>query len=344
MKKTIPPILGISLLFCTPNLAQDNLLSTSRPDGHAPISVMGDHLHKKGEFMLSYRFMQMKMEGNLSSSESISNADIYQNYMVAPQAMHMKMHMLGFMFAPSNKLTLMLMFNFLNNDMDLKTKIGVDFTTKSSGLSDLKLGCLLKLWNKNKQTLHANFGLSLPTGNIDQRDDSPMMANSPLAYSMQLGSGTVDTFLGGTYLGQENKSSWGIQSVFNFKLTENTEGYTRGNRFDFISWYSLKLTQNISVSSSLNYSNITKIKGKDRDLNPMTMPLFNVLNSGRTQFDLGLGTNLYFPKLKGIRFSAEVKKPLSQSISGIQMKNKLCAVFGVQYAFANKSEAPEKKL
>jgi hypothetical protein len=167
MKKKLFPILGILLLVSTPNLAQDNLWSSSRPDGHAPISVMGDHLHKKGEFMLSYRFMQMKMEGNLSSSESISNVDIYQNYMVAPQAMHMKMHMLGFMFAPSNKLTLLLMVNYLNNDMDLITKMGVAFTTKSSGLSDLKLGGLLKLWNKNKQTLHANFGLSIPTGNID---------------------------------------------------------------------------------------------------------------------------------------------------------------------------------
>ena len=344
MKKKLFPILGILLLVSTPNLAQDNLWSSSRPDGHAPISVMGDHLHKKGEFMLSYRFMQMKMEGNLSSSESISNVDIYQNYMVAPQAMHMKMHMLGFMFAPSNKLTLLLMVNYLNNDMDLITKMGVDFTTKSSGLSDLKLGGLLKLWNKNKQTLHANFGLSLPTGNIDQRDDTPMAANSPLAYPMQLGSGTVGPFLGGTYLDQGNKSSWGIQSVFDFKLGENAEGYTRGNRFNFISWYSLKLTKNISISSSLSYSKITKIKGKDPDLNPMMMPLFNTLNSGRTQFDLGLGTNLYFPKLKGIRFSAEVKKPLSQSVSGIQMKNKLCAVFGVQYAFTNKSKAPKKKL
>ena len=71
--------------------------------------------------MLSYRFMQMEMKGNLSSSESISSSDICQKYMVAPQVMYMKMHMLGFMFAPSNKLTLMLMVNLLNNDMDLKT-------------------------------------------------------------------------------------------------------------------------------------------------------------------------------------------------------------------------------
>jgi len=294
--------------------------------------------------MLSYRFMQMEMKGNLSSSESISSSDICQKYMVAPQVMYMKMHMLGFMFAPSNKLTLMLMVNLLNNDMDLKTKAGSVFTTKYSDLSDLKLSGLLKLWNKNKQTLHANFGLSLPTGNIDQHDDTPMMVNSPLAYSMQLGSGTFDPFLGGTYSGEGNKSSWGIQSVFDFKLGENAEGYTRGNQFNFISWYSLKLTQNISVSSSLSYSNITKINGKDPDLNPMMMPLFNTLNSGGTQFDLGLGANLYFPKLKGIRFSDEVKKPLSQSVRGVQMKNKLCAVLGVQYAFASKSKTPKKKL
>ena len=89
----------------------------------------------------------------------------------------------------------------------------------------------------------------------------PLTANSPLAYSMQLGSGTVNPFLGGTYLGQGNKSSWEIQSVFDFKLGENTEVYMRGNQFNFICWYSLKITQNISVSSGLSYSNISKKKG-----------------------------------------------------------------------------------
>ena len=121
---------------------------------------------------------------------------------------------------------------------------------------------MLELWNKHKQRLQANFGLSVPIGNIDQRDDTPMMANSQLAYSMQLGSGTVDPFLRGPYLCQRGKGSWGIQSVFNLKLTKNTEGYTRRNRFDFIRWYSLRITQNISVSSSLSYSNMSKKKGK----------------------------------------------------------------------------------
>ena len=32
-----------------------------RADSHAPISVMGDHTHGKGEWMLSYRYMGMGM-------------------------------------------------------------------------------------------------------------------------------------------------------------------------------------------------------------------------------------------------------------------------------------------
>ena len=36
----------------------------TRPDGHAPIGVMGDHFHKQGEWMFSYCYMHMRMEDN----------------------------------------------------------------------------------------------------------------------------------------------------------------------------------------------------------------------------------------------------------------------------------------
>ena len=32
------------------------------PEGHAPIMVMGDHMHKAGEFMVSARHMSMRMK------------------------------------------------------------------------------------------------------------------------------------------------------------------------------------------------------------------------------------------------------------------------------------------
>ena len=41
---------------------------------------------------------------------------------------------------------------------------------------------------------HFAFGLSLPSGGIDERDATPTSLNSRLGYKMQNGSGTFDPF------------------------------------------------------------------------------------------------------------------------------------------------------
>lgn len=336
MKSKLYPILGMLLLCSVMSTAQENTWSSSRPDGHAPISVMGDHYHKKGEFMLSYRYMPMWMKGNLSSSNDISNTDIFPNFMVAPQKMRMDMHMLGAMYAASDRLTIMVMGNYIKNAMDLQMMSGMTFSTESSGFGDISIGTLYKIFNKNKQSLHANVAISIPTGSIDQRDDTPMMANAQLAYPMQLGSGTWDPQIGATYLGQADTYSWGAQSLYKFRLGDNTENYSFGNKLDITTWFAYKLSKNVSVSASANYMTISSISGADADLNPMMMPLFNSANSGRNQFDLGLGMNYYVASgtFKNLRFGAEFKLPVSQSVTGIQMKNQGMAVFGIQYALS----------
>lgn len=336
--RIVLPIVGIILLCSNIAVAQENQWSSARPDGHAPISVMGDHYHKKGEFMFSYRYMPMWMDGNLQSTDDISNEDIYQNFMVAPQKMQMNMHMLGVMYAPSDRITLMVMGNYISNSMDLRTGMGVDFKTESGGLGDISLSSLIKIMNKNRQSLHGNVGISIPVGDIDQRDATPMMNDAQLAYPMQLGSGTWDPTLGLTYLGQSEKFSWGAQSMYKFRLGKNSENYTFGNRFDIVGWGAIKVSDYFSFSTSLSYFDTQKIDGVDADLNPMMMPLFNTENSGRSQLDVGLGTNFLIPKgsLKNLRLAAEVKIPAYQNVNGIQMKNTLMATFGVQYTIGHK--------
>lgn len=336
--KILTPILGAILLWTNVTIAQENQWTSARPDGHAPISVMGDHYHKKGEFMFSYRFMPMWMEDNIQSSDGISNEDIYQNFMVAPQKMNMNMHMLGAMYAPSDRITLMVMGNYISNSMDLRTGMGVDFTTESGRLGDITVSSLIKILNNNRQSLHGNVGISIPTGDIDQRDATPMMNDAQLAYPMQLGSGTWDPSLGLTYLGQSDKLSWGAQTKCKFRLGENSENYTFGNRFDVVGWGAIKVSDYFSFSTSLSYFNTQKIDGVDADLNPMMMPLFNTDNSGRSQLDVGIGTNFFVPKggLKDLRIGAEIKIPAYQQVNGIQMKNTLMATFGIQYTIGHK--------
>ena len=338
MKKLFPPLLGTLFLCTTTSIAQDSLWTSSRPDGHAPISVMGDHTHDKGGLMFSYRSMLMSMEGTISKSSRVNNEAVYENYMVSPQEMQMQMHMLGFMFAPSKKITLSVMANYRANSMGLKTKTGVDFRTKSSGFGDLSVSVLHQIFNRNRQSLHANIGVSVPAGDINQSDATPMAANdTPLAYSMQLGSGTFDPFLGATYLSQWNQFSLGVQSTYRFRLGTNSKNYSLGNRFDFVGWGALKATDFLSVSTSISYFNLGEINGKDSDLNPMMMPLFNTLNSRRSQWDFGIGANVLFlnETLKNLRIAAEAKLPITQDVSGIQMRNKFLITLGIQYAIGH---------
>ena len=91
----------------------------SRPDAHAPISIMGDHTHRKGEWMLSYRFMYMDMEGMRSGDSRVSASKVFaNNYTVTPERMTMEMHMFGVMYAPSDRITLMLMAPYKRIEMD----------------------------------------------------------------------------------------------------------------------------------------------------------------------------------------------------------------------------------
>ncbi len=336
--KNLMPLLGIVLFGANAAIAQNDHCISQSPNGNAPISVMGDHSHKKGGFMFTFRSMSMGMDGNLQSSKEISNEKIYQNYRVAPQKMNMYRQMLSIMYAPTDQITLMAMGNYTSNTMDLQTKMGLDFTTKSQGFGDVKVVSLITLMNRKRHSLHSNIGISIPTGSIEKRDATPMMNDAPLAYPMQLGSGTWDPSLGLTYLGQAQNFSWGAQSIYTLRLGENSKNYSLGNRINMVSWVGINASDYFSLSTSVSFFSTQKIKGADADLNPMMMPLFSTANSGRSQLDIGLGTNFLIPKssLKNLRLAAELKIPAYQKVNGIQMKNTLMAIFGIQYTISHK--------
>ena len=221
--------------------AQYTHLQNDRPDGHAPINIMGDHTHKKGEWMFSYRFMNMEMNGNLNRSEEISQASIHEKYMVAPRNMSMQMHMFGVMYAVTEKVTIMIMTNYSGLSMNLKPRMGSIFTTRSNGVEDLKFSGLFNVYDKNLQSIHLSAGFSIPSGSIDQKDDTHMMTNTPLGYPVQLGSGTWDPSLGLTYMGQLEKLSLGLQVNGLLRTGKNKNGYRMGNVLNTVVWGAIKL-------------------------------------------------------------------------------------------------------
>ena len=308
---------------------------SSRPDSHAPIGVMGDHVHHKGEWMLSYRFMPMMMKGNRSGTDGVSISEVHNNFMVAPLEMSMQMHMFGLMFAPSDRITLMAMVNYLDMEMKLRTRAGMDFTTESSGFGDMNVNGLLILSRWGKSQLHANLGMSLPTGSTNERGDTPMGTDQKLPYPMQVGSGTVDFMPGLTYLGQSGVYSWGMQGIATLRSGENDEGYTLGDRFKLSAWGAKAWNDWFSSSLRAVFDTWGNIDGADSELNPMMVPTARTDLRGGKRLDLGLGTNLYIRsgKLKGHRLALELSLPVYQNLDGPQLETDWTVTLGWQKAF-----------
>ncbi len=188
-KQSLVLLLSSSVLLVSPHLsAHDGNTATYGAFTHAPIGVMGDHLHKKGNAMFSYRFMNMHMDGMRSgtdklSAEQVSNSrnalanetmrmgenimTIPPFYRISPVNMDMKMHMFGGMYGLSDDITLMGMLNYQENKMTLKTFGGGmpaamngggpvvgTFTSRTSGIGDTKLSAMIKLKDTPSAKLH----------------------------------------------------------------------------------------------------------------------------------------------------------------------------------------------
>ena len=332
--------------------------TSHRPDGHAPIGVMGDHTHGGQEVMLSYRSMWMPMSGSRLGTDAIADAEIVsptgQNFLVTPSEMPMRMDMLGVMYAPAKRATFMAMVPFVTYSMDHRSRMSVAadpeavaFSTSSSGLGDVSASALVLLAEAGRSRVHAGLGASFPTGSIDKTDDTPMGTDQLLPYPMQTGSGTVDLQPSLTYLGQSDHFGWGAQARGTVRLGENDRNYALGDRAGLTAWGSVGVTEAVSLSARLDgqaWDNVHVADGLDvGDMGyPYSMgvasrlvpTVFPDLRAGE-RVDLSVGANAMVPSgpLHGLRAAVEVGVPVYQRLAGPQLETDLVLTLGAQYAF-----------
>ncbi len=331
----------------------------SRADSHAPIGVMGDHRHDKGEIMLSYRFMRMSMEGSRIGTDEVSPEQIATTVpnrffgipgqpptlRVVPTDMTMDMHMVGAMYAPTDWLTLMAMGMYTIKEMDHITfmgGMGTDrlgrFTTRASGFGDTKISALIRLYEDPVHKVHLNAGLSLPTGSITEEDQvlTPMGGTPTLRlpYPMQLGSGTVDLLPGITYAALEGPFGWGAQYMGVIRHSDNDEGYTLGDKHQVTAWASYLFADWISASFRVAGHTLDTIEGIDpRIVAPVQTA--NPEFQGGDRIDLGVGLNLLGTEgyIKDHRLAVEAVIPVYQDLNGPQLETDWILTVGWQYAF-----------
>ena len=311
-----------------------NFYQAERPDSHAPIGVMQDHTHNKGEFMFTYRYMYMYMDQMRNGTDNLTINDVLKDFAVTPKNMTTQMHMFSWMYGLNDTVTLMAMVPYLMKRMEHQNRAGVNFTTNSSGFGDIKLASLWRLYAFETPSIgahrwHLNTGISLPTGDINPTDNTPLGNNSLLPYPMRLGSGTVDLLPGLTYTGVRNDVSWGFQTMGTIRIGYNQQGYKEGNRYQVQSWGAYRWAKWVSSSIRFTWQQWYNIKREDGQLQttvgPAQIPLVPTADPDRQagkRLDLMGGVNILFPEVWGLEnhLNVEAGAPIYQDLDGPQLR------------------------
>lgn len=335
--------------------------SVTYASDHAPIGVMADHRHKKGEWMTSYRYMHMDMSGNRDGDDSLSPEDIVTTVTnpfanppmmpptlrVVPTDMPMQMHMVGGMYGLTERITLMAMGMYVSKEMDHitfqgpmgTTRLG-EFTTETAGIGDTTIGAIIGLDDGSYEHRQINFGLalSLPTGSIEETDQilTPIgtTPNPRLPYPMQLGSGGFDLKPSLTARSRTGDWSYGAQASAIIPLDENDEGYTLGDVAEATAWLAYEPRPWVSFSGRLKASSVGQIDGDDLLIRAPVQTADPASHGGETVEAL-LGINLAGQTgwQKGHRIAAELGLPVMGDLNGPQMETDLTFTLGWQKAF-----------
>ena len=338
----------------------------SRHSAHTGAAAHIHHSHGEGDWMVEYRFMRMSMDGLLNGTSSVGTRDISgvlvpppmpplsdpsKDYRMAPTEMTMDMHMLMLMYGFTERLSLMVMGSYLDNEMDMVMHMNnmsgmpvMDMfgTMKTDGIGDTLLGVMYKLdlrWT-------ASFSVSLPTGGIDERVDMVMSGINPMGmpvsmtnsnvkagYPMQLGSGTYDLIPGITYSNHSDRFGWGFQASYTWRLDENDNDYTLGDVAEVFGWTKYVLSPNVLISGKANYRDWGRIDGQDPEIPPAMSPVNDPAATGGRRLDLSLGLNGFFGD--GHSVGIEFGVPVYQDLNGPQMETDWIVSLAYQFMRMN---------
>ena len=241
-----------------------------RADEHGPAGIMGEHVHRGGEFMVGLVWMHDEFGGaNQSGTRTISDHDIAMaGYTSRTKSMTMDMVMLHLMWAPSDRVTFALMPMWMRMEMTMlgigahdddghdgggqhgghhALAPGETMKHSVSGIGDTELGALVALSRNPKLSAHAGLAVSIPTGSVSRKGHDGAFVH----YGMQPGSGTWDLIPSFTVGGGSDALRWGAQARYKFRAkNRNESGYRLGDRFDASAWLARPLSPTAAITGT----------------------------------------------------------------------------------------------
>ena len=250
-------------------------------------------------------------------------ASLYPNsyrYMSMPVSMKMDMTMISLMKNINDKLAVMFMIPYLNYSMQsISGNLEKSFM-RTQGVGDISVSLAYKLVDKDAHTLNLQFGITIPTGSIDEKNLMPLMGKIKSPYNMQLGTGTYNTIPGFNYTYQKNKFTFGSQGQITLRNGKNDNGYRFGNRYELSVWTSYSLLDWLAPTIRITSLKWDNISGADSSLDPTMDPQNDPNRQGGIRIDLLAGFNFHFSSLsEKLKAGLEFGRPVYQHLNGPQL-------------------------
>jgi Putative MetA-pathway of phenol degradation len=312
----------------------DYIFDRNRPDGFGPPGVSGNFTVDAGEILWSFTYSRNDMLGNRTGTAPLFQEDVLDAFTVAPVSLLTQTLNLELRLGLTDRFTLAVAapYIFRSDLNETETEIFGSFT---QDFSDLKVTTLLDLLNPGPHVLTLGMGVSIPTGEIDERGQTATSSRAQLPFNMQSGSGSWDLSPSLSFMTQNEVGTFGAQVSSTFHLNDNDRNYRLGDRFDMTSWVSYNVSDWISVSARVVYEEWASVTGPDPETNALEDPRANPFATGgvRTQFPFGFTLHVREGVLKGNRFSVEYFTPIHEDLNGPQLQADNTILFGWQVSF-----------
>lgn len=287
--------------------------------------------------MVGYSYVYSLSDGPmLQGEDTVSDMTLaHAGFSMAPETMHMHMLMPHLMYAPSDRVTLMLMPMFMTMEMQMRPVEGAmmhggghgghdgdiagGHSHETIGIGDTVAAALVRVFETERHHMHVGIGFSAPTGAVDEKGADGRFTH----YMMQLGSGTWDFLPSVTYTGGSGAWSWGVQASANERLEdENESGFRFGDKSEITAWAARELAPWVSVSLRLSHKEEGKVEGHYNGPHNHASPPDLQANYGGRFDDIGIGLNLIAPggALAGHRLGIEWLQPLRDDPNGFQQE------------------------
>lgn len=309
---------------------------TLRADDHAPAGVAVEHVHAAGGWMLGYRYSDVVTRDLMRGSDSIGLTDpALAGYTAVATHMTMRMHMFDIMYAPSDRLTLMVMPQYMSMDMTMTELPPSPPTTRShgsAGLGDTQLAALYELGRSGNSQWLGTLAFSAPTGAADSKGADGEYVH----YGMQPGSGIWEILPSLTLRTTGAQWSWGAQAQARLHLEDrNNAGFRFGDSRGATAWVSKPWGPTLSASLRLAYQWQDVVKGHYNAGHHHHSPSGRQRNYGGESLHAGIGINAVIGagSLRGLRLGGEYLFALQENLNGVQNGLEQGLVFSVSRGF-----------